>query len=149
MTQNEIVIIVIALALAIAAIGFFWFRRGQRVDMTPADTTLAPTLRRDAPPRAVSLPNIAALPPDGNELRQLKGVGPKLVTRLGELGITRFEHLATLDEDGIAALDAQLGAFAGRIRRDNWVEQAGFLARGDVAAFEDKYGKLDGESAPS
>jgi hypothetical protein len=30
-------------------------------------------------------------------------------------------------------IDGQLGAFAGRIRRDSWVNQAKFLAEGDTA----------------
>jgi hypothetical protein len=42
----------------------------------------------------------------------------------------------------VADIDAQLGAFAGRITRDNWIDQAQLLAAGDVAGFEQKYGAL-------
>ncbi|MBD3747293.1 MAG: hypothetical protein IE932_13890, partial [Sphingopyxis terrae] len=45
----------------------------------------------------------------------------------------------------IAAIDPQLGAFQGRIARDNIVDQAGYLAKGDKAGFEAKYGALGGE----
>ncbi|MEY3704544.1 MAG: hypothetical protein RLZZ561_2164 [Pseudomonadota bacterium] len=79
-----------------------------------------------------------------DNLRLIKGLGPKLNTMLNDLGVTRFEQIAGLDASAVAALDAKLGAFAGRITRDNFVDQAGLLAKGDVAAFEAKYGKLDG-----
>ena len=36
----------------------------------------------------------------------------------------------------------QLYFFKGRITRDRWVEQAGYLARGDTAGFEAQFGKL-------
>jgi predicted flap endonuclease-1-like 5' DNA nuclease len=78
-----------------------------------------------------------------DELRQLKGVGPKLVTLLNELGVKRFDQIAAWGPAEIDTIDAQLGTFKGRIARDNWVEQAGFLAKGDIAGFEAKFGKLD------
>lgn len=80
-----------------------------------------------------------------DNLQLLKGVGPKLVTLLGSLGITSFAQIANWTDDDIAAIDPQLGAFQGRITRDNWVDQAGYLARGDKAGFEAKYGALGGE----
>ncbi len=84
----------------------------------------------------------AAPPAAGDDLTLLKGVGPKLSTRLRDLGITSFAEIAAWGEADIAAVDAQLGTFAGRATRDNWVEQAGFLARGDHAGYEAKFGKL-------
>jgi predicted flap endonuclease-1-like 5' DNA nuclease len=75
----------------------------------------------------------------------LKGVGPKMVGLLGGLGVTRFEQIAAWTDDDIARIDPQLGAFQGRIARDNIVDQAGYLARGDKAGFEAKYGALGGE----
>ena len=84
----------------------------------------------------------AAPPATGDDLTKLKGVGPKLSARLAELGITSYAQIAAWGEAEIAALDAQLGTFAGRATRDNWVEQAGFLARGDHAGYEAKFGKL-------
>mgnify|MGYP000105992368 CR=1 FL=1 len=43
------------------------------------------------------------LPPDN--LQTLKGVGPKLATRLNDLGITRFAQLAALSQPQVEALD--------------------------------------------
>lgn len=87
----------------------------------------------------VALPAVSG-PPD--DLRRIKGVGPKLVTLLGELGVSRYDQIAALDAAQLAHLDSRLGTFRGRAERDAWVEQADFLARGDEAGFEAKFGKL-------
>jgi predicted flap endonuclease-1-like 5' DNA nuclease len=78
----------------------------------------------------------------GDDLTRIKGLGPKLRARLAELGVTRFEQIAAWTDADIAAFDAQLGSFAGRSTRDQWVAQAQFLASGDVAGYEAKFGKL-------
>src|SRR3954447_22009362 len=72
----------------------------------------------------------------------LKGVGPKFADALHGLGFDRFEQLAGLSPPEIDRLDAQLGAFSGRIVRDRIVEQADYLARGDVDGYEQRFGKL-------
>ncbi len=74
------------------------------------------------------------------ELTRIKGLGPKLAATLGELGVTRIEQIAAWDDAEIDRIDAQLGRFQGRIRRDNWVEQARLLAVGDTAGFESRFG---------
>ena len=79
---------------------------------------------------------------EGDDLTRIKGLGPKLKARLAELGITSFAQIAAWSEADIATIDAQLGSFAGRSTRDRWVEQAGFLASGDVAGYEAQFGKL-------
>lgn len=77
-----------------------------------------------------------------DDLTRMKGVGPKLVAQLAALGITRFDQLAGLTPAEADALDARLGAFKGRLHRDRWVEQAGYLARDDLAGFESVFGRL-------
>lgn len=79
-------------------------------------------------------------PPD--ELTRLKGLGPRAQTRLNELGITRFDQLAAMSEADAERIDAEMGTFRGRIARDRWVEQARFLAAGDIPGFEAAFGKL-------
>lgn len=80
-------------------------------------------------------------PPD--DLSLLKGVGPKLVALLGTLGVRRYAQIAAWSDADVARIDAELGTFKGRIVRDAWIEQARFLAAGDVAGFEARFGKLD------
>ena len=79
---------------------------------------------------------------DAGELARIKGLGPKLQALLPTLGVTSLAQIAAWSEADIDRIDAQLGTFAGRIRRDNWVDQAKFLAAGDQAGFEAKFGKL-------
>ena len=43
--------------------------------------------------------------------RRLKGVGPKFVARLNELGITRYDQLAGLNANEAAHLDERMGPF--------------------------------------
>ncbi|WP_159831032.1 hypothetical protein [Novosphingobium sp. TCA1] len=79
---------------------------------------------------------------EGDDLRKIKGLGPKMLTLLHSLGVTRFAQIAAWTEGDLDELDGKLGAFAGRPRRDNWVEQARLLASGDTGAYEGKFGKL-------
>jgi len=80
----------------------------------------------------------------GDPLTQLKGLGPKAASLLNDLGVTRFEQIASWNDADIAAIDARMGAFKGRIGRDRWVDQAKLLAKGDTAAFEAEFGALGG-----
>ena len=77
-----------------------------------------------------------------DNLCRIKGVGPKFADALHGLGFNRFEQLANLTPTEIDRLDAQLGAFRGRITRDRVVEQADYLARNDTDGFEQRFGKL-------
>ena len=80
----------------------------------------------------------------GDTLTLLKGLGPKAASLLNDLGVTRFDQIAAWNEADIAAIDARMGAFKGRISRDRWVEQARLLAKGDTETFEAEFGKLGG-----
>ncbi|KQM14871.1 hypothetical protein [Novosphingobium sp. Leaf2] len=77
-----------------------------------------------------------------DDLRKIKGLGPKMLTVLHALGITRYAQIAAWTDADLDDLDTRLGAFAGRPRRDNWVEQARLLATGDTGAYEAKFGKI-------
>jgi predicted flap endonuclease-1-like 5' DNA nuclease len=70
-----------------------------------------------------------------DELTRMKGVGPKVAALLNGLGVTRFDQIAAWSDADVARVDAQLGAFKGRIARDQWVEQARLLAAGDTAGY--------------
>lgn len=75
-----------------------------------------------------------------DDLTRLKGIGPKLAAQLGELGVTSFTQIAAWSAADIDRIDAQLGRFQGRIRRDSWVEQARLLAAGDEGGFAARFG---------
>lgn len=82
----------------------------------------------------------ASGPPD--DLIKLKGVGPKLAAMLNERGIRRFDQIAKLSPGQVEALDESMGAFRGRFARDRIVEQADYLARGDLDGYQAKFGSL-------
>ncbi len=77
-----------------------------------------------------------------DDLSRIKGLGPKLQALLPTLGLSTYAQIAALSEADLTALDGKLGAFAGRPAKDNWVEQAQYLAGGDVAEFEAKFGRV-------
>ncbi|CAN5287572.1 hypothetical protein BH10PSE13_BH10PSE13_07520 [soil metagenome] len=106
------------------------------LEETPVPTDLFSALDKPGAPAPL------APAPDGDDLRRLKGVGPKIVTLLHTEGITRYAQIAAWTDADLAAINAKLGSFAGRPQRDSWVEQAQLLAAGDVAGYEAKFGKL-------
>ena len=91
-----------------------------------------------------SHPSTAPAKGPGDTLTQLKGLGPKAAAILADLGVTRFDQIASWDDADVAAIDAKMGAFKGRIAKDRWVDQAKLLAKGDTAAFEAEFGALGG-----
>ena len=93
-----------------------------------------------APKAKAAKPAPVSSIPENLEL--IKGLGPKVNTLLKGLGVTSFAQVASWTAADVSEIDAQLGAFAGRITRDNWIDQAQLLAAGDVAGFEQKYGAL-------
>lgn len=62
-----------------------------------------------------------------DDLTTIKGIGPKIESILHDEGITTFQQIAELDSATIDRLDDVLGAFRGRIERDDWVGSARHL----------------------
>ena len=58
-----------------------------------------------------------------DDLRQIKGIGPKTEATLNGLGIYHFDQIAAWDGATISWIDNHL-AFSGRIAREAWVAQA-------------------------
>lgn len=104
----------------------------------PEETPAQPEPEQTPPPAAAS----SAAAPAADDLSKIKGLGPKLQALLPTLGITTYGQIAALDDAALAALDGKLGAFAGRPKKDNWMDQAKHLAAGDTAGFEAQFGKL-------
>lgn len=94
----------------------------------------------ETPAPAVAAPSVAAA--GGDEITRIKGLGPKLRAHLATLDITSLSQIAAMSDADLDELDTKLGAFAGRPRRDNWVEQARLLLGEDTSAYEAKFGKL-------
>jgi len=62
------------------------------------------------------------------DLKRISGVGPKLEKMLNEQGVTRVSQIAAWNEADVAKFDQALD-LDGRISRDDWVGQAGKLAK--------------------
>ncbi len=67
-------------------------------------------------------------PQQRDNLKRIKGIGPKLEGMLNELGIYQFEQIAGFTRKDLQWVDDHLSAFKGRAQRDNWVAQARELA---------------------
>lgn len=65
-----------------------------------------------------------------DDLRRIKGVGPKLSDWLVQNGVTRFAQIAAWDAAEVADFAQRLGRMGGRIEADDWVGQARILASG-------------------
>jgi predicted flap endonuclease-1-like 5' DNA nuclease len=106
----------------------------------PAQTALptspAPVPLRSAKSKAteakpVTLEQPRAGVPDN--LKQIKGIGPKIEASLYAMGIFHIDQIAGWTRANVDWVDAQL-AFKGRIRRERWVEQALELNAGNTGA---------------
>ena len=70
-----------------------------------------------------------------DDLKMIKGVGPKLEIMLNELGFYHFDQIAGWSAAEVTWVNDNLTGFKGRVSRDNWVEQARKLASGQETEF--------------
>ncbi|PLS22117.1 NADH-quinone oxidoreductase subunit E [Neptunicoccus cionae] len=105
----------------------------------PKVTTAAKAAEKEAPavtsdsgvaevaekkPRTLKAPRKAG----ADDLKLIKGVGPKLEGVLNEMGFYHFDQIAKWGPEEVAWVDARL-KFKGRIVRDNWIAKADELAK--------------------
>jgi NADH-quinone oxidoreductase subunit E len=65
-----------------------------------------------------------------DDLKRIKGIGPKLEQLCHSLGFFHFDQVANWTDEEVAWVDANLEGFKGRVTRDQWVAQAKELAKG-------------------
>ncbi|WP_417727571.1 NADH-quinone oxidoreductase subunit E [Roseovarius sp.] len=82
-------------------------------------------------------PEVMSAPRDtgADDLKMIKGVGPKLEKLLHDMGFFHFDQVANWTEEEISWVDQNLEGFKGRVSRDNWVDQAKLLADGKETEF--------------
>ncbi len=73
-----------------------------------------------------------------DNLKEIKGIGPKLEKLCHKLGIFHFSQIAEWDADEIEWMDGNLEGFHGRVTRDDWVGQAKILAAGGETEFSQR-----------
>lgn len=85
----------------------------------------------------------AARSEGADDLKLIKGVGPKLEGVLNGIGIYHFDQVAAWTDAEVAWADENLVGFKGRVSRDDWVPQARILAAGGSTEFSKKSKKED------
>lgn len=96
-------------------------------------------------PAAVDAPATLPAPRDGqaDNLKEIKGVGPKLEQMLHQMGFYHFDQIAAWTEAEVNWVNENLAGFKGRATRDNWVAQAKILAAGGETEFSTRVGRGD------
>jgi predicted flap endonuclease-1-like 5' DNA nuclease len=81
---------------------------------------------------APSRPEALAGPRGGkaDDLKLIKGVGPKLEALCNKLGFWHFDQIANWTPAEVAWVDENLEGFKGRVSREEWIVQARDLAAG-------------------
>ncbi|MFT6452080.1 MAG: NADH-quinone oxidoreductase subunit E [Halocynthiibacter sp.] len=94
-----------------------------------AKTTTGATAQKK--PRTMKAPRKSG----ADDLKMIKGVGPKLEMLLHNLGFYHFDQVAKWSDQEVAWVDENLEGFKGRVSRDGWVAQAAVLADGGETEF--------------
>ncbi|MAU54050.1 MAG: NADH-quinone oxidoreductase subunit NuoE [Roseovarius sp.] len=99
--------------------------------------------RTEAAPAGGRRPEALAAPRAGkaDDLKRIKGIGPKLEKLCHALGFYHFDQIAAWTEEEVSWVDQNLEGFKGRVSRDNWVEQARLLAEGKETEFSTRVKK--------
>ncbi len=93
-----------------------------------------------AAPKAADKPKALDKARDGkaDDLKMIKGIGPKLEILCHKLGFFHFDQIAAWTTKEIAWVDDNLEGFKGRVTRDEWVKQAAILAKGGTTEFANR-----------
>ena len=101
----------------------------------PKKTTLIDTApKTEAEPEGERPEAFDAATGEPDELKRIKGIGPKKEQALNELGIYTFAQIAVWTPENVAWVEGSL-SFPGRIQRENWIAQAIELAQGGETEF--------------
>lgn len=105
-----------------------WFTEIKITEILATGAKAAPAKQTAAKPKVDDKPKTTANGVD--DLGKLSGVGPVIVKKLNENGITAFAQIAAWTPEQVAELDEKLN-FKGRIERDGWIAQATEFMKGE------------------
>jgi large subunit ribosomal protein L21 len=103
-----------------------WFTEVKITEILASGAKKAPAKKEPAKKAATKKADVA--PVGGDDLSKLTGVGPVLVKKLVEAGVTSFAQIAAWSVEDIAAIDEKLN-LKGRVERDDWIAQAKELTK--------------------
>ena len=104
-----------------------WFEELGAAALTSAAKEDAPA---ESPPKTSGRPAAKVKKESGrpvqssDDLKQISGIGPGIEKKLKENGIVTLGQIAELSDQAIADLEEKVIRFSGRIKREQWVEQA-------------------------
>jgi NADH-quinone oxidoreductase subunit E len=114
---------------------------GATVQEAKAEAVAKPEASASAGVKPAGLPEARGGKADN--LKAIKGIGPKLEVLCNSLGFYHFDQIANWTAEEIAWVDDNLEGFKGRVTRDAWVEQAKLLASGQETEFAARVKKGD------
>lgn len=98
-------------------------RSDRPVTAPEATFAAAPESTAEAAP-AESAPAVAAGAIENDDIKRIRGIGPKLADELESMGIISLGQIAAFTPGDLARVDAALTTIKGRCYRDDWVGQA-------------------------
>jgi NADH-quinone oxidoreductase subunit E len=101
---------------------------------TKAAATPAVAAGEGTKPKTMKAPRKAG----ADDLKLIKGVGPKLEALLHSMGFYHFDQIAKWSSEEVTWVDQNLEGFKGRVTRDDWVAQAAILADGGETEFSNR-----------
>ncbi|MEL7395894.1 MAG: hypothetical protein AAFN44_05925 [Pseudomonadota bacterium] len=112
---------------------------------SPEPTPAPAAAKADAGADAGDKPTGLSEARDGkaDNLKEIKGVGPKLEKLLNSMGYYHFDQISAWTAKEVAWVDENLEGFKGRVTRDGWVDQAKILASGGDTEFSKRVDKGD------
>lgn len=111
-------------------------RGGQAAPSSEPKKSVEETVSADKAEKPKTLSEARGGVPD--DLKLIKGVGPKLEKMLFGMGFYHFDQVAVWTPEQVAWVDNNVEGFKGRASRDKWVEQAKILAEGGETEFSKK-----------
>ncbi len=141
----------IVLAAVVATFLLFAFHRKPEAPVSAAvHRAAAPAPAPAAAPAAAPAPVMSApvgaskpatlSAPRGtaDDLKKIKGVGPKLEAMLHGMGFYHYDQIAAWTPAEVAWVDDNIEGFKGRASRDGWIAQAKILAAGGETEFSQR-----------
>ena len=104
-----------------------WFTEIKITEILAAGAKAVPAKKAAAKPKAAAK---KAATTGGDDLTKISGVGPVLVGKLNDNGITAFAQIAAWTPEQVVEFDDKLN-FKGRIERDDWIAQATEFMKGE------------------
>tara|TARA_R110002094_G_scaffold44158_7_gene56086 strand:- start:1699 stop:2811 length:1113 start_codon:yes stop_codon:yes gene_type:complete len=111
--------------------------KGKSADVSGAAAPVEAASGPGKKPKTMKAPRKAG----ADDLKMIKGVGPKLEIMLNGMGFYHFDQIAKWGGEEVAWVDQNLEGFKGRVTRDNWVAQAVKLAAGEETEFSARASK--------